>query len=192
MSDFNLGDIGIVGPLNRPFGKLRPVADAAVASSVFIEVGGAGIEANITREGAKIPSIALDASVIADVIGSIGIQPRLKVVRQSVDAGRAVERGATIDLVLARTDGLPGRIVDGIHPGLADLQLGQVFTDFVSPNPAVLSLLRAKTDATALTTAEKELVTGALGQNGVQVDPNDASDFAAAYSGLQAAKLFGG
>jgi hypothetical protein len=192
-TDFNLGEFsGFAAARESRLRSSVGLSAAVAAAPVFIEVGGAGSEANITRDGGRIPSVALNTSVISDLIGSISIQPKLKVIRQSVEFGRAVERGATIDLVLAPAGGLPGRIIDGIHPGLADLQLGQMFTEFVNPNPAVSRILRAKTDPTTLTAAERETVAGALTQGGVSVDPADAADFASAFAGLQAAQLFGG
>lgn len=168
------------------------VAGAVAAGPVFVEVGGQAIEANITRNGGRVPSVALDPDVIRDIIGTIPTRPRLKVLRQSVEAGRAVERGAAVDLVLTEVSGLPGRVVEGIHPELATLSMGEMFTRFVNPNPEVTRILRAKTDPGALTAAERETVATALGQGGVTVDPADAPAFGSAFSGLQAANLFGG
>src|SRR5690606_1617568 len=171
--------------------RLSATTAALAASPVFVKVGGLATEVNITRDGGKVPSVALDVGVVADIIGSLPTRPRLKVVRQSVEEGRAVERGATVDLVLAQTADLPGAIVDGIHPGLRDRQLGTVFATFVDPNPDVLRILRTKTDASSLTVDERQMVAGVLNQGGVDVSADDPSDFAAAFTGLQAANLFG-
>lgn len=172
--------------------RVSLAAASMAAAPVFVEVGGKGIEVNITRNGGVVPSVALDHNVIADLIGSITVRPRLKVLRQSVEAGRAIERGATVDLVLSESAGLPGRIIDGIHPGLAELNMGEMFTRFVDPNPDVTRILRTKADPTALTTAERQTVAAALTQGGVTVDAADPNEFGAAFAGLQAANLFGG
>src|SRR5580765_7732460 len=93
--------------LNRATAFTRPAAAAGIGGPVFVDVGAEPIVANITRDGAKVANVPLDNAVITELLGGALLQPRLKVIRQSVEAGRAVERGATIDLVLSRPELLP-------------------------------------------------------------------------------------
>lgn len=190
--EFHLSEARISEAMFARPERVSLAAASMTAAPRFVEVGGKGIEVNITRNGGVVPSVVLNNNVIADIIGSITVRPRLKVLRQSVEAGRAIERGATVDLVLSEVSNLPGRIIDGIHPGLAELNMGELFTRFVDPNPDVTRILRTKTDPTALTTTERQTVAAALTDGGVTVDAADANEFGAAFAGLQAANLFGG
>ena len=176
--------------LNIPDVLTRPTA--AATGPVFVDVGADPVTANITRDGVKVPNVVLDNAVVTDLLGSAVLKPRLKVIRQSVEAGRAVERGAAIDLVLSRPDELPLTIVPGIHPGLAEMNVGQVFDRFVQSDTAVRKILASRSDVTTLTTADRETIARSLGQGGIQLDPNDDDAVRGAFSGLQAASLFGG
>ena len=155
-------------------------------------MGADPVSANITRDGVKVANVVLDNAVITDLLGGAVLKPRLKVIKQSVEAGRAVERGAAIDLVLSRPDELPLTIVTGIHPGLAGMNVGQVFDRFVQSNTEVRKILASRPDVTTLTTADRQAIAASLGQAGIHVDPNDDDAVRAAFSGLQAANLFGG
>lgn len=177
---------------NPAMSRMRPEALSAVGDAVFVEVGGRATEAHITREGTRVPSLKVDPGVLADVIGTVVTRPRLKVVRQSVEAGRAVERGATVDLVLAEPARLPVNIVEGVHEGLFGRRVDEVFTQFIEANPEVRRIVSTKTDPAALTAAERQTIAGVLTTGGVELEADDVPSVAAAFTGLQAANLFRG
>lgn len=164
----------------------------AAAAPVFVEVGGSAIVANITREGRRLPPIALDPGVIADLIGSVVTRPRLKVVRQSVEAGRAAERGTVVDLVLAEPTRLPIGIVANVHAGLASRTIGDVHAALIAPNPEVARIVRTVEEPSDLSATDRQTLATALTQAGVPVEAGDQAALASAFAGLQAAIVFGG
>lgn len=164
--------------------------DFASATPIFVEVGTSVSEANITREGAKVPNVNLDFDVIDSII-EVAPRPRYKVLRQSVEAGRAVERGTIVNLTMAQVDNLPIGIVGGVLANLGDRTIGELYTPVVGSNPEVKRILGRRTSASELTEAEKGTLLSALGQNGVDVDAGDDEAVAGAFVGLQTLHLFG-
>lgn len=171
------------------------VASAAMFSApsrpIFVEVGASAVEANITREGVHVPNLAIDPAVLVGLLETLPTAPRLKVVRQSVEAGRAVERGTIVNLVFAEPRDLPVNIVGGVLDNLAGLKIGQVYGDFVAAEPEIKKILTTRKQATELTATEKQTIATVLGQGGVDVDVADDASVAGAFTGLQAANLFG-
>lgn len=169
----------------------RPGLVAAARAPVFVEVGGSAIAANITRDGKRVPNLALDPGVIADIIGGAVTRPRLKVLRQSVEAGRAVEAGTAVDLVLAEPGRLPIGIVAGVHAGLATRTMGDVFATLIAPNAEVARIIRTVDNPAALSATDRQTLAAALTQAGVGVEAGDTAAMASAFAGLQAASVFG-
>jgi hypothetical protein len=168
----------------------QPFSAAAASGPIFVDVGANVTEANITREGAKIPNVILDSDVIDSII-DIAPQPRYKVLQQSVEAGRAVERGTIVNLTMGEVFSLPIGIVGGVLAELSTLTIGEMYTPVVGSNPEVKRILGRKTSVDELNDAEKTTLVAALGQGGVSVDPNDDEAFAGAFTGLQTLHLFG-
>lgn len=164
--------------------------DLASATPIFVEVGTSVSEANITREGVKVPNLHLDLNVIDSII-DIAPRPRYKVLRQSVEAGRAVERGTIVNLTMAQVDNLPIGIVGGVLADLGDRTIGELYTPVVGSNPELKRILGRRTSPSELTESEKGTLLSALGQNGVEVDPADDEAVAGAFVGLQTLHLFG-
>lgn len=162
----------------------------AAGTPIFVEVATDVTEANITREGAKVPSVVLDVDVIDSII-DIAPKPRYKVLRQSVEAGRAVERGTVVNLTMAEVDDLPIGIVGGVLPALGEHTIGELYAPVVGSNPLVKRILGRKTNPSELTESEKGTLVSALGAGGIEVDPDDDEAFAGAFTGLQALHLFG-
>jgi hypothetical protein len=171
--------------LRTPF-----AAAATTAGPIFVDVGANVTEANITREGAKIPNVILDADVIGSII-DIAPRPAYKVLQQSVEAGRAIERGTIVSLTMGEVFGLPIGIVGGVLAELSTLTIGELYTPVVGSNPEVKRILGRKTTVEELNDAEKSTLVAALGQGGITVDPNDNEAFSGAFTGLQTLHLFG-
>jgi hypothetical protein len=178
-------------PVRRAQPTAFTAASIAATAPIFVEVGAEVTEANITREGSKVPSLALDPSVVEALI-EIAPRPRYKVLRQSVEAGRAVERGTVVNLVLAEPDDLPIGIVGGVLADLGDRKIGEVYGTLVGTQPEVKRILGRRAGPSELTASEKETLLAALGQGGFQVDPDDDEAVAGAFTGLQTLHLFGG
>jgi hypothetical protein len=172
---------------SRPFGVRQAASPAS--SALLVEVGREAIRADVTRNGLKLPDLPVDIGVI----GGILLPPvGTKVVTQSVEAGRAVPRGTAVDLVVAEAGRLPVRIFHGVHPGLANLAVDDVFTQFIQPNQAVKSILTRVTDPADLTDADKEVLTGVLASPNVVLDTTPGTDVAAGFTALLAANLLHG
>jgi hypothetical protein len=187
VSDFIIREAADVAAAVNP----RPGVLAAARGPVFVEVGGSAVAANITRDGKRVPNVALDPAGIADIIGGAVTRPRLKVLRQSVEAGRAVERGTAVDLVRAEPGRLPIGIVAGVHAALATRTMGDVFATLIAPNADVARIIRTVDNPAALSATDRQTLAAALTQAGVGVEAGDTAAITSAFAGLQAASVFG-
>src|SRR4051794_30009626 len=84
----------------------------AVEDTVFVELGQAAQKAQIARDGVAVPLIALNTTLLTQVLAG---KPQVvsKVVQQSIAPGTAVPKGTSIDVVLAEPRQLPTKIIQG-------------------------------------------------------------------------------
>jgi hypothetical protein len=186
------------GPIGFPLEEVDPRLRlpelgglSGLSGPVLVDIGADPIEANITRGGVQVPNLPIDRIVLTGIIDSLPVKPRLKVVRQSVEAGRAVERGTLVDLVLAEPADLPVHIVTGVLEQLRGRKISQVFDDFVAEQPPIRQILAERGQAAELSPTDKQTIVGVLGQGGITVDPDDDEAMAGAFVALQTAQLFG-
>jgi hypothetical protein len=172
--------------------RLAPQAGlGGISGPVLIDIGADPAEANITRGGVQVPSLPIDHDVLIDIIDDLPPRPLLKVVSQSVEAGRAVERGTLVNLVLAEPFDLPINLVGGVLEQLHGRKMGQVFEEFVADQPSIRKLLAERGSPEDLTATDRDTLVGVLGQRGINISPDDDDAIAGAFVGLQTAQLFG-
>lgn len=190
MSDFSLNNEHL---LAASFDRQHLTAASfnAAAQPVVIDVGTSATAADVIRDGIRLPPVSLDRDRIIDIIGEAQGRRHLKVVSQGVEAGRAVERGSTVDLVLTETGGLTIGVIEKAHPGLVDLTFENLRESARGEQP-MWNLLNTKGSAQDLTADDKAVMVTFLETQGADVDPDDDDDVDMAFASLQAARLFGG
>jgi hypothetical protein len=169
----------------------QPAAAAPVTASpstVFVELGAASQQANISRNGVQIPIVNLDQAALTTALGHTAPVPA-KVVSQSIPAGVSVAKGASIDLVLAEPSSIHISVLQNAFQPFATQTLDDVYKNVVRDNTAVQSVLARNTNATALSTQDQATLTAALGD--VSLTSDAGHDISSAFQTLQAAFTFG-
>jgi hypothetical protein len=162
----------------------------ATPSTVFVELGAAAQQANISRDGVQVPVVDLNQAVLQTVLGQ-KTKSTAKVVSQSIQAGISVAKGTTIDLILAEPSGLSVSILQNAFQPLVEQNLADVYKNIVRDNPQVQSVLARNVSATALSTEDQATLTSALSGAGAEVSTEAGHTIDAAFSTLQAAFTFG-
>jgi hypothetical protein len=156
------------------------------ASTVFVDVAEQATRAEVSRGGFALGEIAVNQDLLASFLDDL-IVVQTKVVSQAVLAGTAVARGTAIDVVLANPSDLPVRVIPGSHAAFETLTMAQLHGQFAESSP-VRDLVRRRTSAEELTTAERQTLTTALQQAEVPIDEENTLD--AAFTSIQAAFTF--
>jgi hypothetical protein len=171
-----------------------PVASAApvtsTPSTVFVELGTASQQANISRDGVAVPVVDLNPAALQTALGTT-TPVVAKVVSQSIQAGVSVAKGTTIDLVLAEPSSLHVSVLQNPFQPLVTETLDTVYKNIVRDNPQVQSVLARNTSFTALSTTDQATLTTALSNAGAAVGTEPGQTMDAAFSTLQAAFAFG-
>ncbi len=147
-------------PVDQPAtaAKATTAAQAAKAASagpqqVYVQVGESRTNANIIRDNYAIPSFEIDKSIIDDVV--IGPVIRNKVVSQSIQPGTVVAKGTAVELVLAPTSTLPGRIIPNGHTAFADATMEETYGRFVRDDPVMRRILERNPDVSRLSSEDR-------------------------------------
>jgi hypothetical protein len=171
-----------------PIASAAPVT--ATPSTVFVELGTASQQANISRDGVAVPIVDLNPAALQTALGTT--TPVLaKVVSQSIQAGISVAKGTTIDLVLAEPSSLHVSVLQNPFQPLATETLDNVYKNIVRDNPQVQSVLARNSSSTALSTTDQATLTSALSSAGAALGTEPGQTMDAAFSTLQAAFAFG-
>jgi hypothetical protein len=179
----------ISGVTSSPsFAELAGAAPVAAArgSTVFVDVGEQATRAEVSRGGFALGEIAVNQDLLASFLDDLVIV-QTKVVSQAVLAGTAVARGTAIDVVLANASDLPVRVIPGSHAAFETLTMAQLHGQFAESSP-VRDLVRRRTSAEELTTAERETFTTAMQEADVPIDDLNTVD--SAFRSIQAAFTF--
>jgi hypothetical protein len=163
----------------------------ATPSTVFVELGAASQQANISRNGAAVPIVALDPAAVSSLIGAT-TPVVAKVVSQSIQPGVSVAKGTTIDLVLAEPARIHVSVLQNGFVPLAAQSLADVYRNIVRDSPTVQSVLVRNQSAAALSTQDTATLTTALSAAGAPVGTDPGHTIDAALHTLQAAYTFGG
>jgi hypothetical protein len=181
------------GGLSQPATLLADqaaVADPVTASpsTVFVELGAASQQANISRNGVQVPIVNLDPAALTTALGHTAPVPA-KVVSQSIPAGVSVAKGASIDLVLAEPSSIQISVLQDAFQPFATQTLDDVYKNVVRDNTAVQSVLARNASAATMSTQDQATLTSALGDVSLTTDPGH--DISSAFHTLQAAFTFG-
>jgi hypothetical protein len=165
-------------------------AATAPSSAVFVDVGSRKIESQIERDGVPIGVLAVNQDILRQ---QILVRPVLKVrvVKQSIEAGRPVPVGTSVDLETAFPGTLPVGVIDGVHTAFKDMQIAEAFTKLVADNPLVNRIV-TNASAGQLSTEDKTAVHEIFAKANVDVTDTPGSDINAAVATLSMLKTFGG
>jgi hypothetical protein len=173
-----------------PLTRATAVAPRKTQETVFVELGESVQKAQIARDGVQVALVDINPAVLNEVIA--GRPPVVtKVVSQSVAAGTSVPKGTTIDIVLAEPRRLPTRIIQDVHVGLAQREIGQVFDTFLKDNVAVRSVIARNERPETLSSADQAILVTAFQQADVPITAEPGHTVNEAFNTLQAAFTFG-
>jgi hypothetical protein len=162
----------------------------ATPGTVFVELGAASQQANVSRNGVAVPVVDVNPDALKAALG--GTTPVVaKVVSQSIPTGVSVAKGASVDLVLAEPSSINVSVLQNAYEPLATQSLDAVYKSIVRDNPAVQSVLARNSSSTGLSTADQATLTTALDNANASLGTGAGQTIDAAFSTLQAAFTFG-
>lgn len=179
----------------RGIAGLRSSASRSSVDQSFkvIDVSEKPLKPNVVREGKQVPFVQLNKDIVEaviapDVIVRPGQAPR--VVRQSIPAGTKVARGASVDLVLAPRQRIPGGVFVGGHNGFAQRNVEDIVGS-VLEDEAVVSAVLDFEEPADLPPQGRRVVEAALQNADIAIDDEDPTrSFAAAFRTLKGAAAF--
>ena len=182
---------GVIGAQSAGLSAHAAAAPVTAApSTVFVELGAASQQANISRNGVAVPVVALDHAALQTLLGQT-TRVVAKVVSQSIQSGVSVAKGTTVDLVLAEPTSLKVSVLQNAFQPLLNDTLDTVFKNVVRDNPQVQSVLARNTSVASLSTQDQATLSTALGAAGSPVSTDAGHTIDAAFQTLQAAFTFG-
>ena len=166
MTNFNFPISG--GTSSRSPSTSFQKAAAEPPQEVFISLGESAKKANIVRDDFSVPIVPVDTDLFDDFFGG---RPHVvnKVVSQSIKPGTVVNEGTAVDLVMAPTSSLPGRIFQGGHTTLRDQTMDEVFNRYIEGNVEVARMLTRRTTAAQLTPEDLNVIRQVAERNDVSI-----------------------
>jgi hypothetical protein len=163
-----------------------------------VDVGEAATAPVIVRGGVALTAPTFDTKKVADLISTLPPIVRValpRAVSQSIPGGTRVPKGTPVDIVLVAVTDIPFSVIDGVHIDLAQRSLADVQP--VLLDPKVAAILNKNVDASQVSDADKQILTGVLqtqlnapGNPFVINDQVPASSFATAFQSLKMAQAF--
>lgn len=155
---------------------------ATKTSKVVVDLGTTK-KATIRRNGVKLPAVEVNTSVLEGILRG-GIEVELTVARQSIPAGTTVPKGATVDLMLARTKEFPIGVIVGAHRALAEVPIAHV-SKKVLENNEVLTLISEHNSTKTMTVAERERLVKFMAGVNAPVDEREGHDLEAGFKAVK-------
>lgn len=166
---------------------------SARAGRTLVDISDKPIEANIIREGKKVPPVDLKDDLLGDFVAPDRLDDRLaqpRVVYQSIKPGERVVRGTTVDVVLSSVFLIKSDLVAGSHTGLAEHPVGDVALMFLA-DEAVGRAVQSAATADDLSQETRKAIEETAAENDITIDETDSGrDFKALFKSIQAAQAF--
>lgn len=158
-----------------------------------VDVSDKPIEAEVVRNGYKVPSVALNENLIADFVADDkldGIKVQQRVAYQSVPAGKRVARGTVVDVVLSSPYLMDAGLIVGAHQGLRETSIGTVGETYFADQKVRDEVRKAQSadDLSAGARASLEAIAEEQGLELINEDPT--RDFGAFYTVIKAADAY--
>ena len=151
------------------------------------------VEAEVVRNGYKVPSVALNENLIADFVANEkldGLKVQQRVAYQSVPTGKRVPRGTVVDVVLSSPYLMDVGLILGAHEDLRETSIGQLGETYFVDEKIRNEVRKAQssTDLSAEATATLQAIAE---ENKLEFDAGDpARDFDAFYVAIKAADAY--
>lgn len=174
-------------PTNKFFDK------SSFGGVKVIDVSKKPVQAEILRDGVKVPSVFLDYDKVKDFINpelldDIRAQPR--VVAQSIAPETDIPRGTAVDIVLSNPALMGTGLVAGAHVGLAENSILEVADIFLG-DPLVRREFERAARYEDLPPAVREVVeTSAREREIILVEGTPGQDSNALFTAIQAAGIY--
>lgn len=162
------------------------IASAPANAPVFVQLGQSTATADIFRNDYAIPAFEIDDAIIGDII--IGPAIVNKVVSQSILPGTVVARGTQIEVTLAPPSAVPGRIIRDGHVALADVNMEELYNQFVRDSPTVRAVLNRTPNVALMSTSDQATIAQAAESQGVTISDSPGQSIANLTTSLHLAR----
>jgi hypothetical protein len=166
---------------------------SSTTSFRFVDVSDKPVEAEVIRNGIKVPRVDIREDLVADFVAPDRLDDRLlqpRVVFQSVKTGERVPRGTQVDIVLSSPFLINADLIAGSHSALAQRSIGEVAELFLA-DENIQRAVRTAGSAEDLSPDVRGAIEEAAAANDIAIDgaqPNQ--DFQALFKTIQAAQTF--
>jgi hypothetical protein len=141
------------------------------------------------RKGVALADVKIQDSVIEEVLRAQAKD--FTVLSQSLPAGTSVQRGATVDVVVAVTRDLPGRILVNVHKGYEAHPIGEL-ADKIGRSEPILKVLTANPTSATLGGQDKQTLIAFAKETGVDVGHGDEAELGQLFDTYMGAFVMGG
>ena len=141
------------------------------------------------RQGVALQDVKLVDSVVTEAL-----RAQVKdfmVLRQSIPAGAAVPRGTTVDVVVAVTRDLSGRVSVNVHNAYSKQAIGLI-ADKVGRSDPVINVLANNPTSTTLSAEDKDVLVSFARESGVNIDNADEDQIGQLFDTYMGAFVMGG
>lgn len=158
-----------------------------------VDISDKPVEAEVVRDGRKVPQVQIREDLIADFIAPDRLDGRIlqtRVVHQTVPAGMRVARGTVVDLVMSSPYLIGTDFVAGSHRDLSERSIGQVAdTFFVSEE--IRRNIQLSENVEQLPPQTRAAIEAAASQSNITIDASDSGrDLQSLFVAIKAADAF--
>lgn len=141
------------------------------------------------RQGVPLADVKLVDTVITEALRAQAKD--FTVLHQSIPAGTTVPRGTVVDVVVAVTRDLPGRVIVNAHRSYAKQPIGEI-ADKVGRSEPVIKVLSTNPTATSLSATDKQVLVSFAKESGVDLAHADDAEIGQLFDTYMGAFVMGG